>query len=213
MRTLNLRTSEVLFGQIRSGTLALLYGRPDQSFYLRQIARHLGASTGAVQRDITQLCKAGLINRIPLGSQVFYQANSNSPVFTEMRGLVTKTMGVHHTLLSLLTPYARKIKVAFVYGSVARQEETAQSDVDLMIVGDVTLEGLMPTFEKAQEMVGREVNPTVYSPREFRSKTDEGNHFLRSVLKDKKLFLIGSEDELGKVGGIRVAPATGRGAR
>jgi len=123
-----------LFGQIRSGILALLYGRPDQSFYLRQIARHTGASTGAVQRDITQLSKAGLINRIPLGSQVFYQANSGSPIFAEMRGLVTKTVGVHDRLLFLLAPFAKEIKVAFVCGSVARHEETAQSDLDVMRV-------------------------------------------------------------------------------
>ena len=154
MRTTNLPVSDVLFGQIRSGILALLYGRPDQSFYLRQIARHIGASTGAVQRDITQLSKAGLINRIPLGSQVFYQANSNSPIFAEMRGLVTKTVGVHDRLLFLLAPYGRKIKVGFVYGSVARHEETAQSDVDLMIVGNISLEELMPTFAKAQVVTG-----------------------------------------------------------
>jgi hypothetical protein len=123
--------SEVLFGQIRSGILALLYGHPEQSFYLRQIARHIRASAGAVQRDITQLSKAGLINRTPVGSQVFCQANSSSLIFAEMRGLVTKTVGVHDTLLFLLTPHAKKVKVAFVYGSVARHEETAQSDMDL----------------------------------------------------------------------------------
>jgi len=213
MRTTNLPVSDVLFGQIRSGILALLYGRPDQSFYLRQIARHIGASTGAVQRDITQLSKAGLINRIPLGSQVFYQANSNSPIFAEMRGLVTKTVGVHDSLLFLLAPYGRKIKVGFVYGSVARHEEAAQSDVDLMIVGNISLEELMPTFAKAQALLGREINATVYSPKEFRSKVDGGNHFLQSVLKDKKLFLIGSEDELGKVGGIRMAQAASHQSR
>ncbi len=213
MRTLKLPMSEVLFGQIRSGILALLYGHPDQSFYLRQIARHIGASTGAVQRDITQLSKAGLINRIPLGSQVFYQANSDNPIFAEMRGLVTKTVGAHDSLLFLLAPYARKIKVAFVYGSVARHEETAQSDVDLMIIGSITLEELLPAFEKAQSLLTREVNATVYSPKEFRSKVDGGNHFLQSVLKDKKLFLIGSEDELGKVGGIRMAQAASHQSR
>lgn len=207
MRTRNSEVAEVLFGQIRSGILALLYGRPNQSFYLRQIARHIGASTGAVQRDIVQLSKAGLVNRIPEGSQVFYRANSSSPVFDEMRGLVAKTLGVQDTLQFLLTPYAKKIKVAFVYGSVARHEETVQSDVDLMIVGSVTLEELIPTLERAQSLLGREVNATVYSLKEFCSKLDSQNHFLQSVLEDKKLFLVGSKDELGKVGGIRMAQA------
>ena len=207
MRTHNPQMSEVLFGRIRSGILGLLYGRPDQSFYLRQIARHIGASTGAVQRDITQLSKVGLVNRIPAGPQVFYQANSSSPIFAEMRGLVTKTLGAHGVLLSLLTPHAKKMKVAFVYGSVARQEETSQSDVDLMIIGNVTLGDLLPAFTKAQSLLGREVNATVYSLKEFRSKVDGGNHFLQSVLKDKKLFLIGNENELGKVGRIRMAQA------
>jgi predicted nucleotidyltransferase len=213
MRTQGLRMSEVLFGQIRSGILALLYGHPDQSFYLRQIARHIEASAGAVQRDITQLSKAGLINRTPVGSQVFYQANSNSPIFAEMRGLVTKTVGVHDTLLFLLAPHAKKIKVAFVYGSVARHEETAQSDVDLIVIGNIGLEELMPTLGKTQSLLGREVNATVYSTKEFRSKVDSGNHFLQRVLKDEKLFLIGSVDELRKVGGVRMAQAANHQSR
>ena|SRR5258708_1719841 len=207
MRTSNIRVADVLFGHIRSGIFSLLYGRPDQSFYLRQIARHIGASPGAVQRDVTQLFRAGLINRTSVGSQVFYQANSNSPIFVEMRSLVTKTIGIHAVLLSLLARFAKRTKVAFVYGSVARQEETVQSDVDLMIIGDVTLEELLPVFEEAQSSLGREVNATVYSPREFRAKFAAGNHFLQTVLKDKKLFVIGNENELGKVAGKRMAQA------
>jgi uncharacterized protein len=213
VRTETLRVADVLFGHVRSGILSLLYGRPDQSFYLRQIARHIGASTGAVQRDITQLSRAGLIRRTPLGSQVFYQANFDSPVFAEMRGLITKTVGVADILRLLLAEVAGRIKAAFVYGSVARHEETAQSDVDLMIVGGVTLEELFPIFEKAQSATGRQVNATVYSPKEFRSKIAAGNHFLQSVLKDKKLFVVGSEDELGKVGRIRMAQAAGQQPR
>ncbi len=198
MRTENIRAADVLFGHIRSGIFSLLYGRPDQSFYLRQIARHIGASPGAVQRDVTQLFRAGLINRTSVGSQ---------PIFVEIRSLVTKTIGIHAVLLSLLARFAKRTKVAFVYGSVARQEETVQSDIDLMIIGNVTLEELLPVFEEAQSSLGREVNATVYSPREFRAKFAAGNHFLQTVLKDKKLFVTGNENELGKVAGKRMAQA------
>src|SRR5271165_1948566 len=124
-----------------------------------------------------------------------------------MRGLIAKTVGVADVLRLLLAEVAGRTKAAFVYGSVARHEETALSDVDLMIVGSVTLEVLIPIFEKAQSTLGRQVNATVYSPKEFRSKIAAGNHFLQSVLKGKKLFVMGSEDELGKVGGIRMAQA------
>lgn len=197
--------SGVLFGQVRSRVLGLLYGRPDQSFYVREIARGVDVSVGTVQRELEKLARAGLVVRTSSGNQVFYQANQQNPVFPEMRALINKTVGVFNVLRSALQPLSNEIVVAFVYGSFARQQETAQSDVDLMIVGKVKLDDVLAQLSRAEAALGRPVNPTVYSASEFRSKLASGNHFVNALVKGEKVFLFGNEDELRKVGGIRVA--------
>jgi len=199
--------ADLLFGRTRGAILALLYGRTDQSFYTRQIAREVNASVGAVQRELENLSNVGLIVRTSVGSQVFYQANRGAPVFREMHALVNKTIGVFSVLRSALQPLSKQIVVAFVYGSVAREEETAQSDVDLMVVGQATLDEVLSRLSTIEKSIGRPINPTVYSVMEFKSKLASGNHFLTAVLKGPKVFLVGDEDELRKVGGVRLATA------
>jgi len=199
--------ADLLFGRTRGAVLALLYGRADQSFYTREIAREVDASVGAVQRELENLCKVGLILRKSVGSQVFYQANRDIPIFPEMRALINKTIGIFGVLRVALRPLSRQIIAAFVYGSVAREQETAQSDVDLMVVGKATLEEVLSRLSTAEKGIGRSINPTVYSLAEFKTKLVAGNHFLNSVLKSKKVFLLGDEDELRKVGGVRLAKA------
>jgi predicted nucleotidyltransferase len=192
--------SDLLFGRTRGAILALLYGRADQSFYTRQIAREVDASVGAVQRELENLSKVGLVVRKSVGSQVFYQANRNTSIFPEMRALVNKTIGVFGVLRSSLRPLSKRIVAAFVYGSVARDEETAQSDIDLMVVGKATLDQVLSRLSIIEKGIGRPINPTVYSVEEFKSKLETGNHFLTSVLEGQKVFLLGDEDELRKVG-------------
>ena len=187
--------------------MALLYGHADQTFYTRQIAREVDASIGAVQRELENLSKVGLIVRNSLGSQVFYQANRSAPVFKDLRALINKTIGAFSVLRSALQPLSKRIVVAFVYGSVAREEETAQSDVDLMVVGKATLHDVLSRLSPVEKGLGRPINPTVYSVAEFKSKLASGNHFLTAVLKGQKVFLLGDEDELRKVGGVRLAKA------
>jgi predicted nucleotidyltransferase len=197
--------TDLLFGQTRGAILALLYGRADQSFYTRQIAREVDASIGAVQRELENLSKVRLIVRTSVGSQVFYQANRDASIFPEMQGLVKKTIGIFSVLRSALHPLAKQILVAFVYGSVAREEETAQSDVDLIVVGKATLDEVLSRLSTVEKSIGRPINPTVYSVAEFKSKLTTGNHFLTALLKGQKVFLLGDEDELRKMGGVRVA--------
>src|SRR6266496_5172306 len=197
--------ADLLFGRTRGAILALLYGHADQTFYTRQIAREVDASIGAVQRELENLSKVGLIVRNSLGSQVFYQANRSAPSFKDLQGLVNKTIGIFSVLRSALQPLSKRIVVAFVYGSVAREEETAQSDVDLMIVGKATLDEVLSRLSTVEKGLGRPINPTVYSVEEFKSKLASGNHFLTAVLKGQKEFLLGDEDELRKVGGVRLA--------
>jgi predicted nucleotidyltransferase len=199
--------ADLLFGRTRGAILALLYGRTDQSFYTRQIAREVNASVGAVQRELENLSNVGLIVRTSVGSQVFYQANRGAPVFREMHDLVNKTIGVFSVLRSALQPLSKQIVVAFVYGSVAREEETAQSDVDLMVVGQATLDEVLSRLSSIEKNIGRPINPTVYSVMELKSKLASGNHFLTAVLKGQKVFLVGDEDELRKVGGVQLATA------
>jgi uncharacterized protein len=199
--------ADLLFGRTRGAILALLFGHADQSFYTRQIAREVDASVGAVQRELENLSKVGLIVRNSVGSQVFYQANRDAPIFREMQGLVNKTVGIFSVLRSALHPLAKRVLVAFVYGSVAREEETAQSDVDLLVVGKATLEEVLSRLSTVEKTIRRPINPTVYSAAEFKSKLASGNHFLTSVLNGQKVFLLGDENELRKVGGVRLAEA------
>ncbi len=204
MRTAKGSLGDVLFGGTRSAVLALLYGRADKSFYTRQIAREVDASVGAVQRELETLAKIGLIVRTSSGNQVFYQANSSSPVFPEIRGLINKTVGTLGVLRSAFQLLSKRISVAFVYGSIARQEETFQSDIDVMVIGEIKLEDVLSRLTDVGTALSRPVNATVYSAAEFKSKLASGNQFVNTVVKGKKLFLLGDEDELRKVGRVRL---------
>ncbi|HZZ16644.1 MAG TPA: nucleotidyltransferase domain-containing protein [Candidatus Sulfotelmatobacter sp.] len=188
-----------LFGRTRSALLAILYGHAGESFYLRQLARFLGNGHGAVQRELLQLTEMGLVVRTTQGNQVLYRANARSPVFNELKSLIAKTVGIHDTLRSVLATLGSKVDIAFVYGSVARQDEQPNSDVDVMVLGDASFGDVMTALSPAQKTLGREVNPSVFSTREFRTKVAAGNHFLKKVLSEKKLFVIGTQDELAKL--------------
>jgi uncharacterized protein len=200
MRTVSKSLGDLLFGQTRGRVLALLYGMPDQTFFVRQIARQIGTSVGSVQRELETLSEVGLLNRTAIGRQVFYQANSNHLAFAEVRSLIAKTSGIFHQLRSALAPLAAQMNFALVYGSIARGDEDAGSDVDLMIVGNVTLDDVLALLGGAESAIGRPINPTIYSLKEFKTKIKNGNHFLTSVLHGKKMLLIGDEDELRKMG-------------
>jgi uncharacterized protein len=203
MRTVAGSLGNLLFGQTRGRILALLYGIPDHSYFVRQISRQIGTSVGSVQRELEALTAVGLIGRSTIGRQVFYQANRNHPAYGEVKSLVAKTNGIFYLLSSALAPLAERISFAFVYGSIARGDDNTGSDVDLMIVGDVTLDEILQQLTTLERDLGRPVNPTVYSSQEFSAKLQEGNHFLNSVLRGKKVLLIGEENELDEVGGIR----------
>ena len=197
-----------LFGRTRAAVLAVLYGHVDQSFYLRQLVRAVGAGHGALQRELQHLTDMGLILRKTQGNQVLYRANSQSPIFSEIKGLITKTVGIHDVIRSSLASFAPEIQIAFVYGSIARQQERANSDVDLMVVGNTPFGEVVSALGPAQRTLGREINPNVFAADEFRTKLASGNHFLRSVMKEKKLFVLGTENELAKLASKQLAGST-----
>jgi predicted nucleotidyltransferase len=141
----------------------------------------------------------GLLMRKSQGNQVLYRANRQSPIFPEMKSLIAKTAGLHNTLRTALAGLASEIKIAFVFGSVARNTERSGSDVDLMILGDATFRHVVSALTSAQKALGREINPVVFPVTEFHTKLAAGNHFLRGVMKEKKLFVIGSEHELKRL--------------
>lgn len=195
--------SDTLFGRTRGAVLAVLYGHAGESYYLRQLARMTGIALGPVQRELRQLVDAGLVTKRIRGTQTLFTANSSSSIFAEMRSIVAKTVGMHDILLTTLSPLKSKIDLAFVYGSVARSGETAQSDIDLMVVGTARFADVVERIADAQKTLNREINPTVYTAKEFSSKL-RGN-FLKTVLGGKKLFIIGDEDDLRELGRQPVA--------
>jgi predicted nucleotidyltransferase len=200
--------SAALFGQTRRAILALLFGHPDEAYYLRQLVRSAGLGLGAAQREVKRLAEAGILRRTVRGHQVYYQANPECPVFAELKGLVVKTVGAVDVLRQALAPLAGRIKVAFIYGSVARLQQKNASDMDLMVVGAMSFGEVVSALRTAQELLQREINPTVYSPAEFRAKVKASHHFLSSVLRNEKVFVMGDEHELARLGPIRLVDRT-----
>ncbi|MHB1034422.1 MAG: nucleotidyltransferase domain-containing protein [Pirellulales bacterium] len=197
--------SATLFGKTRRAVLALLYGHADEAFYLREIVRVAGLGLGAVQREVKGLTQAGIIRRTARGHQVYYQADAECPIFAELRSVVTKTSGIGDVLRAALAPLADQIRLACIYGSVARGKEVRGSDVDMLVVGDVAFSDVAVALGRKQRELGREINPTVYPPAEFRAKMAAGHHFLTQVARGTKVFLIGDERELARLAKERLA--------
>ena len=194
-----------LFGKTRRAILSLLYGRTDEEFYTRYILRIAKTGHGAGQRELKHLSDAGIIRRTVRGFQVYFQANTDSPIFHELKSLILKTAAIGDVLRSGLARSAQNIKVAFIYGSIAKGEESPRSDIDLLVIGNIAFSEVVANLQPAQEILGREVNPTVYPPDEFRSKLRIKHHFLTSIFKEPKIYLIGDENELRRLAAKRLA--------
>jgi uncharacterized protein len=188
-----------LFGKTRQTLLGLLYTRVDEEHLQESLIEFAGLGRGTVQRELEFLTRAGVVRRVVRGRQVYFQANQQSPIYTELRGLVVKSWGIADILRSTLSGFRDRIMVAFVFGSVARGTEQRASDVDVMVIGDVTFAEASEALGQAQETIGREVNPSVYTATEFRTKLKAKHHFLRTVLSAGKIFLIGDERELARL--------------
>ncbi|MBI3373916.1 MAG: nucleotidyltransferase domain-containing protein [Betaproteobacteria bacterium] len=202
--------ASLLFGAYRLGVLALLLLRPEESLHLREIARLTGKAPGTLLREMNTLTAAGVLLRKRVGNQVRFQANPGCPIFEDLRSILKKTVGVADLLSVALEPLAGRIRAAFVYGSIARGDERAGSDLDLMIVGEVRFAEVVAALAPAQDTLRREVNPNVYPALEFRRKAGAGDPFLRRALADRKIFIIGGEDDLGKPAAHRKAEGARR---
>ena len=189
------RVADALFSKVQQRVLAVLFGNHSRSFYANELIALAGSGSGAVQRELTQLAAAGLVTVTRIGNQKHYQANAAAPVFEELRGLVLKTSGLIDVLRSALAPLAGQVQLAFVFGSVAKATDTVTSDIDLLIVSDTLAYGeLFAALEPATNRLQRTVNPTLYSRSEIDSRLRAGNSFLKRVLAQPKLWLIGEID-------------------
>jgi uncharacterized protein len=195
----------VLFGKTRRLVLALTFGKPEEAFYVRQVARYAATGNGVVQRELEQLASCGILTRRVSGRQVYFQANSGCPIFQELRALVVKTAGVSDVVREALAPIAGRVSMALIYGSFAAGRQGERSDVDVLVVGEVAFAEVVESLASAQERIGRDVNPTVYSPADFRSRLAARHHFLDRVLKEPKVFLIGDAHELERLASERMA--------
>jgi predicted nucleotidyltransferase len=185
-----------IFPTVRGEVLAATLIQPDKWWFLSELAQFLGTSPSSLQRELKALVDGGILETRREGTRAYFKADTRSPVFPELRGLIDKTAGIVPTLRTILDPFKGRIVGAFVYGSVARSEEHAQSDIDLLVVGDVGLAELTPTLRKTEGRLGREINVTSYTTAEFRRKVAAKDHFLTEVLRGPKQFVKGDQRDV-----------------
>ncbi|MFN0313956.1 MAG: transcriptional regulator [Burkholderiales bacterium] len=189
---------DALFSGTQQRVLAWLFGQPERSFYATELIGLAGAGSGAVQRELARLAQSGLITARAVGNQKHYQANPAAPIYVELCGIVQKTVGLAEPLRDALAPLAARIRAAFVYGSVAKREDTASSDIDLMLISDdLAYSDLYGALEAVSNRLGRTVNPTIYTPQELAKRVKRKDSFTIRVLAQPKIWLVGSEDAIG----------------
>lgn len=193
--------ASALFTNSQAQVLRWLFVQPERSFYQSELRRLTGLGSASLQRELNRLAEAGLVHSERIGNLRHFQANPQSPVFNELVVLVRKTLGIEPTLREALQPLVSRIEFAFVYGSVARQTDTAQSDVDLMLVGkQLRLADVLELLVPLETGLGRKINPTCYTPAEFERRRAEPDSFVNRVLAQPILSLIGNVLEPGRAG-------------
>jgi predicted nucleotidyltransferase len=188
--------SSILFSQYRSRVLGLLLLHPEQAYYLRQIARLTGTAPGTMQRELIKLEEAELVTVKKIGNQTHYQANRLCPIFEELSSILRKTSGLVDVLLQGLLPLENQIQYAFVFGSTAGGKAGADSDVDIMIIGDLEFGEVVAALHPYQETLGREINPKVFTGKDWTKLMQDNGAFIRDVLSKPKLYIIGNEHDL-----------------
>ena len=190
---------DALFPATRQAILATVLLQPEKSWYLSDLAAHLKRrNPSSLQRELESLVAAEILLRREQGNRVYFQANCDCPVFAELAGLLAKTSGLTEVVQRALAGLAPQIAVAFVHGSIARSHEHATSDVDLLVVGEVGLAEVSNAL-RSERRLSRSINASIYSPAELAAKVAAGNHFLTTVLKGEKTFLIGNPHDLEKL--------------
>jgi predicted nucleotidyltransferase len=190
--------AESLFGEYRRRVLAFLLLRPDERFHVREISRLTSVPVGPLHRELKILADAGMVSRHASGNQVQYQADRDCPIYHELAGIFRKTSGLADILRAALEPLFDSVESAFVFGSVAKGEERSASDVDVLVVGSASFTDVVLALADRQTQLGRDINPVVMTEAEFSSKLAAGEHFVSRIMSEPKIFLKGTEHDLGK---------------
>jgi len=191
--------ASLIFSDYRRRVLGLLLLHPDTTYHVRELARLTGTSAGTLHKELSKLTEGGVLRRQAVGNQVRYGANRDCPVFEELASILRKTSGLADVLADALSSVENQIDLAFVFGSLARGDQIANSDVDVMVVGELGFAAVVQLLHPVQEALRREINPVVYSLAEFRHRAVSGDSFIQEVLTKPKLFVVGNENELGKL--------------
>jgi DNA-binding transcriptional ArsR family regulator len=194
-------TLDALLPKTRQGILAATLMQPEKAWYASELARRMGVPASSLQRELQDLSDAGILKTYRQGRMAYYQADTDSPVFADLRSLLLKTSGLVDVLAQALKPLAPKLRVVFVYGSMASGTERSDSDIDLIIVGQVLPKDLALPLRRASELLGRNINPTVYTSAEFDEKQAARDHFLTHVLDKPRLSVLGNSNELARIVG------------
>jgi predicted nucleotidyltransferase len=189
---------DALFPKIRQKLLAATYLQPEKWWFMSELAAFIETTPSSLQRELNTLVESGILRSRRDGNRLYFQAETDSPIFAPLRELLGQTLGVTENIKEALSSFKDKINLAFIYGSVARNQENTLSDVDLMIIGSSGLAEISPILNDLERKFNREINATCYSLNEFRKKVGSGNHFLTEVLEREKIFLLGDENELAE---------------
>lgn len=193
--------ADALFTTTQQRVLSLLFGQPERSFFTKELIDLAGGGSGAVQRELGRLQQSGLVVQTLVGNRKHYQANAAAPIHAELRSIVAKMLGPADAVRQALAPIASELQLALLYGSVARQRDTAHSDIDLLLVSDtLTLEQVFAALAPAEEQLGRPLSPTLYTPAEFRQRLARNNPFLTRLLAGHTIALIGDKDVFAATG-------------
>ncbi|AEB09404.1 nucleotidyltransferase domain-containing protein [Desulfobacca acetoxidans] len=190
--------SDILSSRVRAEIFRLLFGLDEKELHLREIERQSGLSLGTIRQDLQKLVKLDLVSTHRDGNRLYYRANTDHPLYPEIRKLVLKTAGLVEIFRSVLG--REGVELAFIFGSLASNKERAASDVDLMVIGAVGLRTLSGWLAEVSDQIGREINPHTLTAEEFRRRKKKSNHFLSNVLESPKLFIIGNENDLAAMG-------------
>lgn len=193
---MSISLSSILFKDYRRRVLGLLLLHPDKSYHVREIARLTETVAGTLHKELARLAAAGILKKETSGNQVLYSADPNCPIYPELASILRKTSGIADVLREALAPIADRIKFAFVFGSMATGEETSGSDVDVMLIGDISFSDAVNALYSTQKSIHREINPKVYSHGEWKKLVKSKDAFIKNVLAAPKIFLTGGADDL-----------------
>ncbi|CAM2892368.1 nucleotidyltransferase domain-containing protein [Legionella anisa] len=189
--------TSILFSEYRRRVLALLLLHPDERYHVREIARLTNTTAGTLHRELSKLAQSKVLLREQSGNQVYYQANRNFSIYTELASILKKTSGLVGVLFDFLAPLAEKIEVAFVFGSVAKGTENLGSDIDVLIIGEIDFTEVVAALYAAQTSLGREINPKIYSREQWKASLQKQDLFIQEILNNPKLFIMGALHDLG----------------